>query len=464
MPGSSSLRQDATTVSASKERLIIDHDPRKDETYPVLEKVFPDWPPLPIGHDDTPMSPYATNTFDFGGVFDGRPGSYNEPSLLGAPTEISDPPSLTFTDVSTESRRSGRSLASPSNLGRPASDLDLDFGKAHGGFPTTQQIQSTATKLKSDLVRDKWLTDSRSDFPTLSNAYIGDQLLLQDFPWSRSAFIVQSDHLTPDDTDFNRGLCPYPTCGRQFKDLKAHVATHQNERPEKCPLPECEYHTKGFARKHDQKRHILTHFKGLIGCDFCSGQRLYNRVDLFKRHLTSQHGVEQIPPNARRKSPATSKVSTTSKVTVALGKCSICSLAFDNAQDLYEHLDDCVLHVIKQEFPEQLFSPQDEEPAQETATNTTTTEQSGTSLANSTEPPANITEGLIEKDQNELKQSSTALPQDPVPVEPTIAQHVENPKMIPHEHRQNGSTAKSEGNTSSRRSTRSRISSLFGRP
>ena len=43
--------------------------------------------------------------------------------------------------------------------------------------------------------------------------------------------------------------CPHPDCGKTFKDLKAHMLTHQTERPEKCPIATCEYHQKGFARK-----------------------------------------------------------------------------------------------------------------------------------------------------------------------------------------------------------------------
>jgi hypothetical protein len=43
--------------------------------------------------------------------------------------------------------------------------------------------------------------------------------------------------------------CPHPDCGKTFKDLKAHMLTHQTERPEKCPITSCDYHTKGFARK-----------------------------------------------------------------------------------------------------------------------------------------------------------------------------------------------------------------------
>lgn len=55
--------------------------------------------------------------------------------------------------------------------------------------------------------------------------------------------------------------CPISDCGKVFKDLKSHLLTHQNERPEKCPITTCEYHTKGFARKYDAQRHTLTHYK-----------------------------------------------------------------------------------------------------------------------------------------------------------------------------------------------------------
>jgi hypothetical protein len=59
-----------------------------------------------------------------------------------------------------------------------------------------------------------------------------------------------------------RGRCPYPDCGKVFKDLKAHTLTHQSERPEKCPIKSCEFHRRGFARKYDKNRHTLTHYKG----------------------------------------------------------------------------------------------------------------------------------------------------------------------------------------------------------
>ncbi|KAL6863213.1 hypothetical protein ACO1O0_003457 [Amphichorda felina] len=152
--------------------------------------------------------------------------------------------------------------------------------------------------------------------------------------------------------------CTYPDCGKVFKDLKAHMLTHQNERPEKCPIQTCEYHTKGFARKYDKNRHTLTHYKGTMVCGFCPGsgspaEKSFNRADVFKRHLTAVHGVEQTPPNSRKKTPVA--VAGGKKLAGyppdATGKCSTCSQTFSNAQDFYEHLDDCVLRIVQQEDP-----------------------------------------------------------------------------------------------------------------
>lgn len=132
------------------------------------------------------------------------------------------------------------------------------------------------------------------------------------------------------------------------------MLTHQNERPEKCPIVTCEYHQKGFARKYDKNRHTLTHYKGTMVCGFCPGsgsaaEKSFNRADVFKRHLTSVHGVEQNPPNSRKKSPGGRKAfSGPQNLT---GTCSTCSVTFSSAQEFYEHLDDCVLRVVQQADP-----------------------------------------------------------------------------------------------------------------
>ena len=90
-------------------------------------------------------------------------------------------------------------------------------------------------------------------------------------------------------------------------------------------------------------------------CGFCPGsgsaaEKSFNRADVFKRHLTSVHGVEQTPPNARRKSPSasTSRKGFGREVS---GMCSTCGVTFASAQDFYEHLDDCVLRVVQQADP-----------------------------------------------------------------------------------------------------------------
>ncbi|KAK3337072.1 hypothetical protein B0T19DRAFT_59598 [Cercophora scortea] len=149
-----------------------------------------------------------------------------------------------------------------------------------------------------------------------------------------------------------RNRCPHPECGRVFKDLAAHMLTHMEERPEKCPIETCEYHIKGFARKYDKNRHALTHYKGTMVCPFCPGagtpyEKAFNRADVFKRHLTAVHNVEQTPPNSR-------KLILTAGGGRAGGvgaKCSICQSQFATAQEFYEHLDDCVLNVIVPSTP-----------------------------------------------------------------------------------------------------------------
>jgi len=160
-----------------------------------------------------------------------------------------------------------------------------------------------------------------------------------------------------------KGRCTYPECGKLFKDLKAHMLTHQNERPEKCPIQTCDYHIKGFARKYDKNRHTLTHYKGTMVCGFCPGsgsaaEKSFNRADVFKRHLTSVHAVEQTPPNSRKKTSG--NINNNKKLSGyapdATGKCSTCSGTFSNAQDFYEHLDDCVLRIVQQEEPSEAIN------------------------------------------------------------------------------------------------------------
>lgn len=161
----------------------------------------------------------------------------------------------------------------------------------------------------------------------------------------------ESPHASGASSSSVRNRCPHPECGRVFKDLAAHMLTHMEERPEKCPIETCEYHIKGFARKYDKNRHALTHYKGTMVCPFCPGagtpyEKAFNRADVFKRHLTAVHNVEQTPPNSRK------MILTTAGRAGGVGaKCSICQSQFATAQEFYEHLDDCVLNVIVPSTP-----------------------------------------------------------------------------------------------------------------
>ncbi|RGP59569.1 hypothetical protein FLONG3_11150 [Fusarium longipes] len=143
----------------------------------------------------------------------------------------------------------------------------------------------------------------------------------------------------------NRTRCPHPDCGREFRDLASHMLTHQEERPEKCPIVTCEYHTKGFARKYDKNRHALTHYRGSMVCPFCPGvgspfEKVFTRADVFKRHLTAAHQVDQTGHSSGHRLPGGDDPVGTK------ARCSICKNGFSTAQDFYEHLDDCVLGVI----------------------------------------------------------------------------------------------------------------------
>jgi hypothetical protein len=126
----------------------------------------------------------------------------------------------------------------------------------------------------------------------------------------------------------------------------------RDERPAKCPIMSCEYHHRGFAREYDKQRHILTHYKGVLVCPFCpvsgsAAERSFDGVDIFKRHLTSVHSVQQLPPSSRNQSQSqgfnVSARDLLNQYRDAWVDCSICNATFANAQELYEHLDDCII-------------------------------------------------------------------------------------------------------------------------
>lgn len=176
------------------------------------------------------------------------------------------------------------------------------------------------------------------------------------------------EEVTPDfEPAFMTFGASWTDCGKISGDLEAHMPTHQNERLEKCPITTCEYHIKGFTGKYDRNKHTIAHYKGTMVCGFCPGsgsaaEKAFNRADVFKRHLTAVHGVEQTPPSSRRStiSGAISTLGSANSLTGyapdATGICSTCSVTFSNAQDFYEHLDDCLLLSVLQEDPSEAIN------------------------------------------------------------------------------------------------------------
>ena len=143
-----------------------------------------------------------------------------------------------------------------------------------------------------------------------------------------------------------------------LRDLPSHMLTHLPSRPEKCPIPTCSYHKKGFARKYDKNRHTLTHYRGTLVCGFCPGagtsaEKGFNRADVFKRHLGGVHGVEMGGGGGGGKAGKGSRKGSSRTAGEAKnggggnGRCSTCGVIFDGAQALYEHLDECVLRIVQ---------------------------------------------------------------------------------------------------------------------
>lgn len=200
--------------------------------------------------------------------------------------------------------------------------------------------------------------------PTYSTSY-GQLFSYQSYPYPMRTGpeLSNRSELGPDDSVSSagrspnlHGLCPNPNCGKVFKDLKAHLLTHSKERPEKCPIITCEYHVRGFCRKYDKQRHTLTHFKGTLVCNFCPGKgtpaaKIFQRADVFKRHLVSVHGAEnsQSPPSrksSRPKSIIPCIESSECHWPGSYGSCSNCSVIFANVQLFYYHLDECVISSV----------------------------------------------------------------------------------------------------------------------
>jgi hypothetical protein len=244
--------------------------------------------------------------------------------------------------------------ASPSLLQLPKNERQMPEYNGDKGWKCPRPNDSSPDAVNPSFIdRVAWVEADRArKLPYLDSQF-------SQYPPPRRAYLgfynIQDGFSSEEPKE--KGRCSYPECGKVFKDLKAHMLTHQNERPEKCPIKTCDYHIKGFSRKYDMNRHTLTHYKDTMVCGFCPGsgsitEKSFNRADVFKRHLTSVHAVEQTHPNKRQK---TLRINSHERLfgypTGATGKCSTCTMTFSNAQDFYEHLDDCVLGIVHQQEP-----------------------------------------------------------------------------------------------------------------
>ncbi|KAK6426689.1 hypothetical protein LTR95_016075 [Oleoguttula sp. CCFEE 5521] len=213
-------------------------------------------------------------------------------------------------------------------------------------------IHLTALMMRYKRLRERYPESEHQNAPSARGAphYTGVSLVEGNDP-----SVLRRDGRLPTLPDASEASpCPVVGCERKVKDLTSHMLTHQTQRPEKCPIPTCEYHRKGFATKYDKLRHTLTHYKGTMRCGFCSTDRIepegnFNRVDGFKRHLVHAHQVEQAPPNTRSYKDARKAVTKGAGMldSERSAKGSVCEATFVNPQIFYEHLDECVLHAIQ---------------------------------------------------------------------------------------------------------------------
>ncbi|KAL4988122.1 hypothetical protein BDW68DRAFT_159782 [Aspergillus falconensis] len=133
----------------------------------------------------------------------------------------------------------------------------------------------------------------------------------------------------------------YPDSEDSVDELESDMLPYESEGPAKCPILTCDYNAQGFTRIYDQRRHLLTHFKGTMVCGFCpesvyDAMKSFNSADVFRRHLISEHGAfHELPDPSRRPDRVVS--------------CSNCSNSFVTVQEFYKHFEDCVIRTILQD-------------------------------------------------------------------------------------------------------------------
>ncbi|KAK9356116.1 hypothetical protein V1523DRAFT_343437 [Lipomyces doorenjongii] len=165
-------------------------------------------------------------------------------------------------------------------------------------------------------------------------------------------------------------------CKKWFKKLDDHLWTHSPEpRPHKCRAgftdgkPTCQYVSMGFARVADRNRHELKHYDGRFVCPFgienCRiGNERFGRLDTFKRHLRTVHGITQTPAAAHdgssdTKAPSpravgqlgpgrTHRRHRTRKVSTSDEKleCCNCNRRYYSVETFIGHLNDCTYALM----------------------------------------------------------------------------------------------------------------------
>jgi hypothetical protein len=313
------------------------------------------------GQNQSPISstskPFSSNTNFQSHFFSQSSGNFVPPlqSSCWFPLSLLKFGYANYVDSSANISRTDPSILHPQYATRPVSAAQSNDAYQPPAYPASPAL--------SQMSRSPRPHRANTQSPYM-NAHYGYPYPppRQRSPGSRQSCSSQDGNYSSEESK-EKGRCTYPECGKVFKDLKAHMLTHQNERPEKCPIQTCDYHIKGFARKYDKNRHTLTHYKGTMVCGFCPGsgsaaEKSFNRADVFKRHLTSVHAVEQTPPNSRKKTSGglNNGKKLSGYAPDATGKCSTCSATFNNAQDFYEHLDDCVLRIVQQEEPSEAIN------------------------------------------------------------------------------------------------------------
>jgi hypothetical protein len=129
---------------------------------------------------------------------------------------------------------------------------------------------------------------------------------------------------------------------QESEDRQSKNMAMPTEGQERCPVATCEYSKKGFARKRDRQLHILSHYTRTLTCPFCKRASLsadFSGVETFKEHLTSHFGT-RLPI-----------------------LCNVCNKNAGGhgytAEELYDHLDHCIVLEATGEELKESFLTQD---------------------------------------------------------------------------------------------------------